>query len=218
MKFLRKYADNTISGSVSNKFRLKRMALFNSIIKEIPCPVKILDVGGTINFWEKMNLSLNAEVSITILNIEEEVNKNDKFTFIKGSATDLGRFKENEFDMVFSNSVIEHVGNYAEQKKMAEEIIRTGRKYFVQTPNYFFPMEPHFLFPFFQFMPTALRIFLVRNFNMGWFRKAQSRSEALELVSSVNLLKKSELQNLFSKGILVKEKFLWLTKSFMIHN
>ncbi|MEM2045934.1 MAG: class I SAM-dependent methyltransferase, partial [Candidatus Bathyarchaeia archaeon] len=48
-------------------------------------------------------------------------------------------FKDKSFDVVFSNSVIEHVGNYDDQKMCAEEIRRVGKCYFVQTPNFYFP-------------------------------------------------------------------------------
>ena len=60
-------------------------------------------------------------------------------------------FKDKSFDAVFSNSVIEHVGTFEDQKMMANEVIRVTNFYFIQTPNLYFPIEPHFLVPFFQF-------------------------------------------------------------------
>jgi 2-polyprenyl-3-methyl-5-hydroxy-6-metoxy-1,4-benzoquinol methylase len=58
------------------------------------------------------------------------------------------------FDIVFSNSVIEHVGDAESQQQFAHEIARVGRAYWVQTPNRRFPVEPHLLTPFLHFLPT----------------------------------------------------------------
>jgi 2-polyprenyl-3-methyl-5-hydroxy-6-metoxy-1,4-benzoquinol methylase len=73
----------------------------------------------------------------------------------------MPQFQNDEFDIVFSNSVIEHVGSYEEQNLMASEVRRVGKRYFIQTPNLFFPIEPHFLFPFFQFLPLDYRVTLI---------------------------------------------------------
>ena len=67
-----------------------------------------------------------------------------------GDATDLSPFKDKSFDIVHSNSVIEHLYNFENQKKMASEIMRVGQKHIVQTPNKYFFLEPHLsYFPFF---------------------------------------------------------------------
>lgn len=215
MKLLRKYADNSRSDSIVNKWRRKRFAAFLTLIADLPRPVRILDVGGTENFWIQMGFTDNTLADITILNIEPINTTYKNFKFIKGDATDLGRFKDNEFDVVFSNSVIEHVGDISARRKMAAEIHRTGKRYFVQTPNYFFPIEPHFLFPFFQFLPHIIQIYLVMHFRLGWFVKSRSKLEAVELINSIHLLKKREVEELFPDGRIIKEKFLFITKSFM---
>jgi hypothetical protein len=67
-------------------------------------------------------------------------------------------FKPNAFDWVFSNAVIEHVGSWEKQKQFAQEVRRVARKgYFVATPNRNFPLEPHTLLPFYQFMTPRLQ-------------------------------------------------------------
>ena len=208
------------AGSVSNKFRRKRFKFFLDFIKELPRPVKILDIGGTPDFWKQMTNqtdSLYKDLIITILNIEEPANFPDSIKFIKGDARDLSAFSDKEFDVVFSNSVIEHVGEYDSQKKMADEIIRTGKKYFVQTPNYYFPFEPHFLFPLFQFFPRSLQIFLLTYFNMGWYKKCESKDEAIAVLESVNLLRLKDFKKLFPSAKIYKEKFLCMNKSFVAY-
>ncbi len=227
-------ADNTRSNSVSNKFRRKRFKFFLEFIKDIERPVKILDLGGTVNFWSQLEYADSDEFDITIVNIEEDPllfppllnhagtsfikrELKNEIKFIKADAADLSRFKSNDFDIIFSNSLIEHIGSYAEQKKFAEEIMRTGKKYFIQTPNYYFPFEPHFLFPCFQFFPQTIQIFLLTNFKMGWFQKCSSANEAKLLLNSINLLKKKTLIRFFTNGKLYKEKILFFTKSFIIY-
>ncbi|HWS70973.1 MAG TPA: class I SAM-dependent methyltransferase, partial [Thermoanaerobaculia bacterium] len=70
-----------------------------------------------------------------------------------------------------SNSVLEHV---ADMPAMAREIRRVGRRWYVQTPNRWFPVEPHFLVPFFQFLPIATRAWLLTRFDLGWLTRTKS--------------------------------------------
>ncbi len=216
MGMIRKYADNTSHNSLSNKFRRKRFEIFKSLIKDLPKPVKILDVGGTINFWIRMGFTPGDDADITLFNAEPENVQDTGFKFIKGDAKDLSAFRDNEFDIVFSNSVIEHVGNFSGQKKMADEVLRTGRLSFVQTPNYYFPYEPHFLFPFFQFLPHSLKILMLKKFNLGWYKKAGNNSEAESILNSVKLLNAKELRSLFPHSEMIREKFFFMTKSYII--
>lgn len=211
--------DNTDPGSKANKFRLQRFKYFEEHIKDLPRPVNILDVGGTENFWVQIGKAGNKDYNITLLNLDITKNfEKDNFIFIRGDAVDLSQFSDNEFDVVFSNSVIEHIPLDKNRQKMADEIIRTAKKYFVQTPNYYFPFEPHFLFPFFQFLPKFLKIFLLKNFNMGWYKKCSTKSEAENILSENRLLQKKELLNYFPESKLIKEKFLFLNKSLIVLN
>src|SRR5262245_50600279 len=138
MSILTRLADNTKPRSVSNRFRRKRFRHFLKMVDDLPKPLKILDIGGTENFWVQMGFTNHQTTEIFILNIDEQKTTCPNIKFIKGDATDLQKYVNREFDVVFSNSVIEHVGSFDEQKKMADEIVRTGKKYFVQTPNKYF--------------------------------------------------------------------------------
>lgn len=83
----------------------------------------------------------------------------DNISSVSGDATDLREYEDKSFNLVFSNSVIEHVGDFTAQRKMAKEMMRVGKHCYLQTPNRYFPLEPHFLFPCFQFLPIRLRAF-----------------------------------------------------------
>ena len=215
----KKILDNTSSDSTANKFRKRRFHYFTELIKNDPLPVKILDVGGTENFWLQMGFYGNKNYQITVFNIDvQQTHTKENLTFIHGDAADLSRFGDKEFDIVFSNSVIEHIPKDTERRKMASEIIRTGKKYYVQTPNYYFPFEPHFLFPFFQFFPKALKVFMLMYFDMGWFTKCGGREEAAKLLEHNRLLKLSEFKAYFPHSQIIKEKFMFLTKSYTAVN
>ena len=209
-----KYLSNNYNqNSLANKLRKKRFELFSKILREIPKPIKILDVGGEPNFWQVMGV--DKDLDITLLNLHAA--NHPGFTTLAGDARAMPQFKDKEFDMVFSNSVIEHVGDYSEQKKMADEIIRVGKRYFVQTPAKYFPIEPHFLVPYFQLMPLWLKMFLVMNFKLGWTEKVNTKEHARELAESVKLLSESEFTALFPGSELYREKFMGMTKSFIVY-
>ena len=125
--------------------------------------------------------------------------------------------KDASFDVVFSNSVIEHVGTYQDQIQMAKEVRRVGKRYFVQTPNKYFPLEPHFLFPLFQFLPINIRVLLLQNFKLGWFSKTPDKVKAREIVESIRLLDKREFISLFPNAELYEEKIFGMTKSFVVY-
>jgi hypothetical protein len=98
--------------SLGARFRAKRQAdfevfFFRTFSKNEP--IRILDLGGTAYFWEKSNIPDLPNVSITLLNLYLETSKHPHIETIMGDATELIDFKANEFDLVFSNSVIEHL-------------------------------------------------------------------------------------------------------------
>ena len=104
-------------------------------------PVTIFDVGGKINFWENRGLAGNLNYKITIVNFEKEKSQYSNIKTLIGDATDLSQFVDKSFDIVHSNSVIEHLYNFNNQSKMASEIVRVGKKYIIQTPNKYFFLE-----------------------------------------------------------------------------
>jgi hypothetical protein len=206
--------------SINQYFREKRFKLFSQLVDTLRSDrtLKILDIGGTQVFWERMNFTENKNVHITILNLSTSPVKYRNFASIAGDATNLSQFADNEFDIVFSNSVIEHLYSRENQKKMANEVKRVGKNYYVQTPNYYFPVEPHWLFPFFQFLPFSTRVFLTNNFNLGHFKKCKNKQNATNRVSGIKLLTKKEMKELFPGAKMYEESFLGLTKSYTVYS
>jgi ubiquinone/menaquinone biosynthesis C-methylase UbiE len=197
--------------------RRKRFALFLKLLADVPRPLAILDVGGTQDFWELMAFMGEPGIKITVLNIEPQAVTFDNFTSVVGDATNLSLFADDSFDVVFSNSVIEHVGDAAQQRRMAREVDRVGRRYFIQTPNYYFPVEPHYHFLGFQWLPLAWRAWLLNHFDLGWAKRTPTIEDARRSVGSIRLLRKRELMSLFPEANLYEEKFFGLTKSFIVY-
>ena len=217
-QLLGKVYDNTRSDSWASSLRKKRLVLLESLITSIPNPLKILDVGGRPAFWEESGF-LNqdfGEIELTFINIEPLNHPN--FKCFVGDARNMNQFKDKEFDIIFSNSVIEHVGDYNDQRQMANEIKRVGKRYFVQTPNLYFPIEPHFLFPFFQFLPIDIKVWLFTHYSMGWYPKISDEQEARALATQTQLLSKKKLIDLFPEASLHEEKIFILTKSFIVYD
>jgi len=218
MKILSKFVDNRRTDSLATKLRKRRFGLFKFLISDVPRPLSILDVGGTQMFWEMMGFTDEHDVEIVLLNLTKAEVTHPNFRSVVGDARMMGQFRDKEFDVVFSNSVIEHVGGYEQQRQMAEEVRRVGKRYFLQTPNYFFPIEPHFLFPFFQFFPMRLKVFYVHYLNIGWHGRIPDKERAMQVVNQIRLLTQAELKEIFSGATIYKEKFFCLTKSFIIYD
>ena len=214
---MRKLVDHRNRASLAAAFRRRRFALFQSLISPLPKPVTILDLGGEQSFWEIMGLAGNTDYRIVMVNVVPLEITYSNLRGILGDATDLHQFSDQEFDLAFSNSVIEHLGNYLSQQRMAEEIQRVGRLYYVQTPNKLFPLEPHLLVPFYQFFPLSLQVTLIQRFNLGWYKKIPERTNAIQLVRSHRLLTGREMGALFPTGNLFCERVLGLTKSFIAY-
>jgi hypothetical protein len=211
---LKNIADNTNKQSLSHRFRQRRFRVFLEMVRSLPKPISILDIGGTLAFWEGMGFSEDG-VTITLLNLEVQHPLKPGFISITGDATALD-FDDQSFDIVFSNSVIEHLYTFEQQQKMATEVQRVGKTYFIQTPNYWFPIEPHWVFPFFQYLPFNWRVWLTQHFPLGHIPRQNERSEAERQVREIRLMTKAELQSIFPKAQLYRERFLFFTKSFVM--
>jgi len=212
---IRGLADNSDAQSLATRLRRQRFQLFLSLLQSVEGRVEILDIGGTQQFWDLMLGDDAPDIRVTLLNIAHQQVSSKRFISAAGDARSIPQFADKSFDVVFSNSVIEHVGSYTDQRRMADEVRRVGRRYFIQTPNKRFPLEPHFLFPFFQYLPIRTRAWLVNKFDVGWYRRIPDRSAALAEVESIQLLTRKQFAALFPGATIHEEKVGGLTKSFV---
>lgn len=99
------------------------------------------------------------------------------------------------FDLVYSNSVIEHLSTWSKQEAMAAEMRRLGRRYFVQTPDRWFFMEPHLITPCIHYLPESSRRRLLRRCTAwAWITHA-TQAQCDAFVNEVRLLTRAEMQN-----------------------
>jgi hypothetical protein len=213
---LRRLASGPDPNSLSNRMRTARFRRFEVLASRLPRPLRILDVGGTDEFWENRGWAEQTDVQICSLNLTATERKHANIHPVAGDATNMQEFSNGSFDVVFSNSVIEHLFSFENQRRMASEVQRVGKAYWVQTPNFWFPMEPHFHVPGWQWMPLELRVSMIRRWRCGWRGPCPDRVEARKLVEELRLLSKRELKAIFPGATLIPERFGGLVKSWTL--
>jgi SAM-dependent methyltransferase len=122
--------------------------------------------------------------------------------FVQANATALP-FGDGAFDIAHSNSVIEHIVDPDDRRRFASEMRRVGRRYFVQTPNRCFPVEPHSLLPFIHWLPRK------------WGQRLWRFGVSGDPFDQTKLLGRAELARLFPDARIVRERFGPLTKSLV---
>jgi ubiquinone/menaquinone biosynthesis C-methylase UbiE len=202
--------------ALSLHFRRRRMRRF---LREFPVTseTRILDIGGTPDCWDL----ISERPRVTLLNTPRA--KDDlcgAASWVAGDGRALP-FRDRSFDIVFSNSVIEHVGDAGSQQRFAREVARVGRAYWVQTPNRWFPVEQHLLTPLVHWLPRSWQAALVPRFTV-WaavMRVSADRRQfyVQHYLSEVKLLAASELQALFPGAGLIRERFCGWTKSLIAY-
>ena len=146
---------------------------------------------------------------------ESKVPENETHQFSSSVGNGLSlEYKKGEVDLIFSNSVIEHVGSYANQQIFAGEVRRVSDKYIVQTPSIWFPLEPHSLIPLFQFLPHPIRALLIMTFNINYFPKAKTYKAAIKVSHSTLMFTHKRFKQLFPEAEIQVERFLGIPKSY----
>jgi hypothetical protein len=195
-------------------FRYRRMRLFASTF-DISPRTRILDVGGSPAIWAL----LPVRPCLTILNFPSAIESPAGSVDFVAADGRMLPFKDAAFDIVFSNSVIEHVGKYEDQKNFAEEVARVGRSYWVQTPNRGFPLEQHLMLPFIHYLPRTWQRPVVERFT-GWqllFRPDENQRAFYiqHFLNDIKLLNKANLHSLFPDARILSERVLGVPKSLI---
>lgn len=193
-------------------FRTRRMRSFLNSFNPTK-DTRILDVGGTIYNWKLISFSAR----ITLLNINpssEEQDASQQFEFVVGDGTNLN-YPNSEFDICYSNSVIEHVGTFENQVKFANEMQRIAQQIWVQTPARHFFIEPHLLTPFIHFFPKSIQRKMLRNFTLwGWLGRPNQDTVDIFL-DEVRLISFKEMKELFPDCEIRIERFLGMPKAYI---
>lgn len=201
---------------ISSHFRRRRWRL---VLAQDPSFLdrKVLDVGGSLHFWEKVGVDI-ASCDITIINIAADAQSADAAGQAGLSHILLydGRtipFADGAFDWVICNSVIEHVP-VAEREALVSEMMRVGRRFFVQTPAFAFPIEPHLVAPFLHWMPKRARYALAR-LGLWALLYRRTAAEIMAYVDEVSLLKLSDMRRHFPQADIHVERWCMIPKSYV---
>jgi hypothetical protein len=199
-------------GAISPYFRRKRLRWFCEKLN-VQSHEKILDVGGNPWCWDGAKLPN----PITLLNLQypDTIEQTTlSYIYVRGDGCAMP-FTDREFDVLFSNSVIEHVGTWERQLAFAGEARRVGRKFWIQTPAREFFIEPHLLAPFIHWLPMSWQRRLIRNLTpWGWFTRPSS-SAVDTFVAEVRLLTRPEMEMLFPDCEILEERIMGMIKSYI---
>ncbi len=177
---------------------------------------EILDIGfsdreysAVDNFLEK---NYEHQEKITAIGIDRPDEFLRRYPRVKARQYDGRRipFGDKQFDICWSNAVIEHVGGRERQAAFLKEIKRVGRKRFVTTPSRFFPIEIHTRLPLLHYLPKNIFDSFLKLIGKKW-----ATSDHLNLLS-YHQLKRILAAAGISDYRIIKNKLLGLTLDFII--
>jgi SAM-dependent methyltransferase len=187
-----------VADPLSRRARARRWALIQRLIEPRP-GARVVDVGcGDLGL-----AAFTPQLAITGVDREPRPSYEAAGRrFVQADATDLP-FADGEFELAYSNSLIEHIVDPADRARAAGEIRRVGVRYLVQTPNRWFPVEPHSLLPLVHLLPRRLG------------RRLWRLGVSDDPFEQTRLLRAAELRRLFPDAVIVRERFGPLTKSLI---
>jgi len=173
--------------------------------------MRVIDLGGAPMLWQFVDVPLN----ITLLNLvhtpeamnDARIMPQHKFTFEIGDACNLD-WPSNSYDLVFSNSVIEHVGDKARRAAFASHARRLAEKYWVQTPAKYFPIEAHTGMPFWWYYPESTR----QSLRDKWRKELPPWTE---MIDGTTLVERPELEDIFPDATISPERAFGIVKSYV---
>ena len=215
-KFVRKdynFNIHTIYRVFQDYFRPRRMKLFASSFA-INGYTRIIDVGGTPLNWSY----IEQKPEVTLVNIDADFDLRELDPLHHKIMLYDGRvfpFPDHSFDVCYSNSVIEHVGDANAVTHFASEIRRLAPRYFVQTPNRYFFIEPHFMCVFIHWLPMGLKRRLIRRCTVWGLVEKPDQETIDKFLREIRLLTVKDMRLLFPDAEIIRERFLGFTKSII---
>jgi hypothetical protein len=219
--FAARFTNYDNPASLGSRIRARRVGPLLKLIENAYAKhgeAKVIDVGGTVRFWHAISDDFlkRHNVKVTLVNRAGEYShfSDGIFEAEVGDGCNLD-YADDSFHIAHSNSVIEHVGSWDRVMAFAAEIQRVAPHYFVQTPNFWFPIEPHFMTPGFQWLPRPSRAWLLQHLSLGSWPRAKSFQEALEWVDTCRLLTTAQMRQCFPDAEIILEWALGMPKSII---
>ncbi|MET8201027.1 class I SAM-dependent methyltransferase [Micromonospora taraxaci] len=198
--------------SLGAKRRALRAAWLSDTFPSL-ADMTVLDLGGRVESWAHVAVR---PAHVHVVNLEPlPTDLPDWAEADQADACELPKsILSRDYDLVFSNSVLEHVGGHERRRRMAEAIRGLGRAYWVQTPYRYFPVEPHWVAPGMQFLPVSARVVMARRWPLA-YSPGKSYAAAIRQVLTTELIGRTELRYLFPDAVIRNERLLGLTKSII---
>lgn len=173
--------------------------------------MRVLDLGGTPEFWRAAPVRPKAVVTV---NVEPAATDEQWIDHVVADACDPGDCADSGHDLVISNSLLEHVGGHERRRMLADVIRRSAPRHWVQTPYRYFPVEPHWLAPGWQFLPPAARAQVLLRWPFS-HQRPEDLTTALHIVLTTELVSGAEMRLLFPDSEIWRERAGGLTKSMV---
>jgi hypothetical protein len=177
--------------------------------------MSVLDLGGRVLTWERSPVR---PARVHVVNLEKvPVDLPEWAEVDYGDCCELpDNIAKRHYDLVFSNSVIEHVGGHDRRMRFAEAVHKLGDSHWVQTPYRYFPIEPHWLAPGMQFLPVTMRAEFARRWPLA-IRKPKTHQDAVRGVLRIELIDRTQMRYYFPDSVLRAERAFGLTKSLIAY-
>ncbi|MEB3061548.1 class I SAM-dependent methyltransferase [[Mycobacterium] zoologicum] len=197
--------------SLAERARARRWARFLMAFPEI-AEMRVLDLGGSPMSWHSAPVH---PASVTTVNPTAFLSDDPRVCAVRGNPCELpAQIHREHFDLVFSNSVLEHVGGHVPRQRLADNVHAFADRHWVQTPYRYFPSEPHWILPGVQWLPYEARVLLLRRWNRGRIGD-YSRSAAEVQVNEIDLIGISQMRMYFPRSVIWYERFAGLVKSLV---
>lgn len=200
---------------LSARARARRWAEFTRRFPDL-ASMRVLDLGGTVQSWVRAPARPK---HVVILNLDgRNGGEADWYVTRTGDACEPPPdLLQEEFDLVFSNSLLEHVGGHARRKQLADVIRLVAPHHWVQTPYRYFPVEPHWLVPGMQFLPVMAQAAISRRMSFGPANSTMPHERILDECSYVDLIGLTQLRTYFPDSSIWCERAAGLVKSIVAY-
>src|SRR5215470_830762 len=207
---LRGRLDGRNPGSWPARRRQMRMRWFCDTFPDL-AEMSVIDLGGRLLTWQRAPVR---PARVHVMNLEPVPAEVPEWAEVDhGDICELpDHIAKRHYDLVFSNSVIEHVGGHDRRMRFAESVHHLADAHWVQTPYRYFPIEPHWLAPGMQFMPVTARAEVARRWPLA-IRRPKTRHDALRGVMRIELIGRTQMRFYFPDSVLAAERVFGLTKS-----
>ena len=212
-------------GAVRVRAAHKRSTLFRRHIEALPRPLRIIDLGGSAAMWKRWGVTEADGVQVVLANNHRRDTTHRKEAlpgrFMDTWSVDVLELTAETFvsyDLVFSNSMLEHLPTQDAQARLAAAIMASGKPYFIQVPNKHCIVDPHFPHPlaaFFAMWPRRLQVWAHHRHALGSSGRAATMSASRKAIESYHPLARGDLQALFPSARVVTEWNLGLPMSLV---